>query len=183
MFIHRAGDVIPEIVSPVYPNIDYEDYSIYKILNGTCPSCGSLIEREEDKVGWRCIGGWKCREQLIASVLHFCSRGALNIKGMGDVIVRELVTTGLINKLSDIYTLTKDSLMTIPLVGELTANNLISEIEKSKQPDESKLLYAIGVPGYGLVNSSKAVEEYGGIGEFVLNCKHLSKAAKAFFKR
>jgi len=110
VIVRRAGDVIPEIVGVVIerrPKDVAAPFDLVAQLGGKCPVCGSAIEREEGEVDWRCSGGLFCAAQRKHAILHFASRRALDIEGLGDKIVDQLVDTALVRSLADIYALTQ----------------------------------------------------------------------------
>jgi DNA ligase (NAD+) len=150
--IRRAGDVIPEVLRAVdepgradRPPIAYPE---------TCPQCGAHLVREPnpddlDKVLIRCPDKLSCSAQARGAIRHFASRLAMDIEGVGEKIVDQLVTHGLVRRPSDLYALTKDQLVNLERMGELSATNLVSAIEASKARPLDRALMALGVPMVG----------------------------------
>jgi DNA ligase (NAD+) len=150
--IRRAGDVIPEVLRAVdepgradRPPIAYPE---------TCPQCGAHLVREPnpddlDKVLIRCPDKLSCSAQARGAIRHFASRLAMDIEGVGEKIVDQLVTHGLVRRPSDLYALTKDQLVNLERMGELSATNLVSAIDASKARPLDRALMALGVPMVG----------------------------------
>ncbi len=139
--VERAGDVIPEI-----KNVVEEDEGSFSMPE-SCPVCGSAVE-EEGKYHF-CTGGISCRAQLIRSVEHFCSKSAMDIEGFGEKVARKLVEEGLIESLADIYTIEKEDLISLEKFGEKSADNLLNQIENSKDSDLSRFIYGLGIRHVG----------------------------------
>lgn len=145
--VRRAGDVIPEVVSPV---IDRRPQNAKRIrLPKSCPVCGAEVIREEGEAAARCMGGLTCAAQQKESILHFASRRAMNIDGLGSKIVDQLVDTGLIKTVADLYILKIEDVEALERMGEKSAENLIQAIEKSKKTSFAKFLYALGIREVG----------------------------------
>lgn len=147
VIVRRAGDVIPEIVKPI---LDRRSSSVKKIkLPAHCPVCHSTVVQIEGESSARCEAGLVCPAQLIESIKHFVSRKAMDIDGLGIKWVEQLVQHDLIHSVADIYTLTKNDLLTLERMGEKSANNLIEAIEASKHTTFAKFLYALGIREVG----------------------------------
>ncbi len=142
--LSKAGDIIPEVVRVVKHNEDSDVYSIPDI----CPSCGSKTVREDGEAAVRCINP-ECPAQLLRNLIHFCSRDAMDIEGMGDAILEIFVEKGLIKNTPDIYTLKKDEIAAIDRMGDRSAQNLIDAAEKSKNNDLYRFIYALGIRHIG----------------------------------
>ncbi|PCI70373.1 MAG: DNA ligase (NAD(+)) LigA [Gammaproteobacteria bacterium] len=149
--IRRAGDVIPQIVSVVLDKRDVNASSI--IFPKVCPICQSPLEKEIDQAIYRCTGGLICSAQKTQSIIHFVSRKAMNIDGLGDKLVEVLCDKQLINSVADIYQLSKDDLIGLERMAEKSANNLLQAIEKSKQTSLAKVIYALGIREVGEVTA------------------------------
>ena len=143
--VRKAGDIIPEVLCVN----DHLADGIYEFPKA-CPSCGSQVIREEGEAAIRCINP-DCPAQLLRNLIHFCSRDAMDIEGLGPAIIETFVKCGLITKTEDIYALTSDKINDMQIEGfkEKSINNIISSIEKSKENDLSKLVFALGIRHIG----------------------------------
>ena len=143
--VRKAGDIIPEVLC-VNDHLADGIYEFPKV----CPSCGSQVIREEGEAAIRCINP-DCPAQLLRNLIHFCSRDAMDIEGLGPAIIETFVKCGLITKTEDIYALTFDKINDMQIEGfkEKSINNIISSIEKSKENDLSKLVFAFGIRHIG----------------------------------
>ena len=156
--LSKAGDIIPEVVRVVKHD---ESSPVYKIPD-TCPSCGSKTVREEGEAAVRCINP-ECPAQLLRNLIHFCSRDAMDIEGMGDAILEVFVEKGLIKNTPDIYTLKKEEIAAIDRLGEKSAQNLLDAAEKSKQNDLYRFIYALGIRHIGQKASKLLCDKFGNI--------------------
>lgn len=147
VIIRRAGDVIPEVVSVVLAKRPPFTTSI--LLPTLCPVCGSEVIQEEGEAIARCMGGLFCKAQLKRLMWHFSSRKAMHIEGLGAGLIDQLVEEGLVLCLSDLYKLEVSSLEKLPRMGQLSANNLLSALEKSKKTTLARFLYALGIREVG----------------------------------
>jgi DNA ligase (NAD+) len=164
--VRRAGDVIPEVVSVVLerrPANVGEPFDLYKRLAGKCPICGSDIARGEDEVDWRCSGGLFCPAQRKQAVLHFAQRRALDIEGLGDRIVEQLVDAGLIRTLPELYTLGIAKLTALERMGEKSAQNLVAGLEKSKRTTLARFLYGLGIRHVGETTAKDLAKHFGSL--------------------
>ncbi|MCK9430254.1 MAG: NAD-dependent DNA ligase LigA [Candidatus Omnitrophica bacterium] len=144
VLIERAGDVIPKVVKVV----EQKGKKPYNIPV-KCPACGEKIVKEkEEDVAYRCINS-DCPAQLERALLHFSSRDALDIEGMGEAVINQLVSLKLLKSLADVYKLKPDDLLKLELFKEKKANNLLSSIEKSKQQPLERLVFALGIRHVG----------------------------------
>ena len=146
VLIQRAGDVIPEVVR-VLPEFRSPESKPYRIPD-TCPVCHSRAVRLEGQAVKRCLNV-SCPARLKETIKHFASRNAMDIEGLGDRLVDELVTRGLVKSPADLYALKKDDLLTLPRMGEKSASKLIAAIERSKAVPTERFLYALGIPLVG----------------------------------
>lgn len=142
--IRKAGDIIPEIIKVVSHTENSQKYSLPSI----CPSCGAGVVREEDEAAVRCVNP-ECPAQLLRNLIHFCSRDAMDIEGMGDAVLEKLVAKGLLNSASEIYTLKKEDFMLLEGFKDKSSQNLVDAIENSKQNDLAKLVFALGIRHVG----------------------------------
>ncbi|MFN8644437.1 MAG: NAD-dependent DNA ligase LigA [Candidatus Binatia bacterium] len=144
--IEKAGDVIPRVVGPVIR--EGVARAAPWVMPTTCPVCGHDLRRDDDEVVWRC-GNSSCPARLRRSLEHFASRAAMNIEGLGEALVDQLVTAGLVRDAADLYALTAPQLEALERMGKKSAANLLAEIERSKQNDVWRLLYGLGIRHVG----------------------------------
>ncbi|MBQ3007024.1 MAG: NAD-dependent DNA ligase LigA [Clostridia bacterium] len=142
--IRKAGDIIPEVIKVVSHAENSEKYTLPTV----CPSCGANVIREEDEAAVRCVNP-ECPAQLLRNLIHFCSRDAMDIEGMGDAVLEKLVANGLLTKASEIYTLKKEDFMTLEGFKDKSSQNLVDAVEKSKSNDLAKLVFALGIRHVG----------------------------------
>ncbi|WP_269496272.1 NAD-dependent DNA ligase LigA [Castellaniella sp. S9] len=162
--VRRAGDVIPEIVGPVTAlrtgrEIEFDMRARYPV----CPVCGSAVERPEGEAVTRCTAGLFCPAQLKQTLWHAASRKALDIEGLGDKLIEQLVDGGRVRTLADLYGLTALELSTYPRMGSKSAANLIEAIDQSRRPPLSRLLYALGVRHVGETTARDLARHFGSI--------------------
>jgi len=149
--VRRAGDVIPEVARVVIERREGEPPEFQ--MPEHCPVCGSRVERDEGEAAFRCTGGLFCGAQRIRSIQHFASRKAIDIEGLGSKLVVQLVESGLVQSIADLYKLDRDQLIELERMGEKSADNLLVELERSKTPDLDRLLYALGIREVGEVTA------------------------------
>jgi DNA ligase (NAD+) len=140
--VERAGDVIPHVVTVIKEKRTGRERHFPPPK--TCPVCGSQVVREEGEVAYRCIG-LNCEAQVLEKIIHYASRGAMDIEHLGEKNVELLYTKGLIKHFVDLYKLKKEQLLELPRFAEKSAQNLIDAIEKSKKTTLSRFLYALGI--------------------------------------
>ncbi|KXA95316.1 hypothetical protein AKJ36_01045, partial [candidate division MSBL1 archaeon SCGC-AAA259I07] len=150
--VERAGDVIPEIEEVVEKSEG--EFS----MPNSCPVCGSDVV-EEGKYHF-CTGGISCPAQLIGSLQHFCSKAAMDIEGVGEKVARKLVEEGLIETVADVYSLTKDDLVELEKFGEKSADNLLGQIEESRETDLASFIYALGIRHVGRERARLLAENF-----------------------
>ena len=164
--VQKAGEIIPEIVSSVKEKRNGTE----QIFNfpETCPSCGEKLFYDNDDEGGaiRCQNP-SCPAQLERRIIHFASRDAMNIDGMGPAVVRDLIENGLISKVEDIYSLKKEDILTLPNKGQKSADNLIAAIEKSKTRGAARLLYAFGIRHIGYETAEALTQKFGSLDAFI----------------
>ncbi len=153
ILVRKAGDIIPEVVKLVKKNTD----SVFKIPLA-CPSCGSEIVKTEESA-LRCINP-ECPEQLTRNIIHFASRGAMNIDGLGESIVYQLAEKQLIKDVGDLYYLTFEQALTLEGFKDKSAKNLIAAIETSKQANLDKLIFAFGIRNIGEKAAALLAEKF-----------------------
>lgn len=144
VIIRKAGDIIPEVLSVVSHGENAVPYRIPDV----CPSCGGKVTREEGEAALRCCNP-DCPNQLLRNLIHFCSRDAMDIEGMGTAVLETFVNEGMIKTAADIYHLDKEKIASIERMGEKSADNLIAAAEKSKGNDLARLIYALGIRHIG----------------------------------
>jgi DNA ligase (NAD+) len=165
VIVRRAGDVIPEVVGVVVEKrpADAQRFDLYARLGGKCPVCGSEVTREEGEVDWRCSGGLFCGAQRKQAILHFAGRRAMDIEGLGDKIVDQLVDSGLIRTLPELYKLGVAKLNELDRMGEKSAQNLLANIEKSKKTTLARFLYSLGVRHVGETTAKDLAKHFGAL--------------------
>ncbi|MBQ3008956.1 MAG: NAD-dependent DNA ligase LigA [Oscillospiraceae bacterium] len=151
--VRKAGDIIPEVVRLAKKNTD----GIYKIPL-VCPSCGSTVEKT-DESALRCNNP-DCPQQLVRNLIHFASRNAMNIEGLGEAVVMQLAEKQLIKDVADIYFLTKEDALKLEGFKDKSANNLIKAIENSKSNNMDKLVFAFGIRNIGEKAARLLCEEF-----------------------
>jgi len=144
--VQRAGDVIPEVVK-VIPEMRTGREKKFR-LPEHCPVCGSEVYRPEGEAVARCTG-IACPAQLKESIIHFASRGAMNIEGLGEKIIEQLVDRGLVKDYADLYALTLDDLLTLERMGKKLGHNILTAIQNSKKTSLDRLIYALGIRHVG----------------------------------
>jgi DNA ligase (NAD+) len=166
VIVRRAGDVIPEVVGVVLerrPADVGEPLDLYKRLGGQCPICGSAIAREEGEVDWRCSGGLFCPAQRKQAILHFAQRRALDIEGLGDKLVDQLVDADVVRTLPDLYKLGLTSLNALDRMGDKSAQNLLAGLEKSKRTTLARFLYGLGIRHVGETTAKDLARHFGAL--------------------
>ncbi|NLL63133.1 MAG: NAD-dependent DNA ligase LigA [Ruminococcaceae bacterium] len=162
VIIRKAGEIIPEVVSVKEHDENSKQYYIPK----NCPSCNAEVYREEGEAAIRCTNP-ECPAQLVRFLIHFCSKVAMDIEGMGDAVVEVLVNEGLISNPADIYALKEEDIAKLERFGEKSARNLIFAIEKSKEKDLANLISAFGIRHVG-EKAAKLLSEYFGSMDAIL---------------
>jgi DNA ligase (NAD+) len=159
--VRRAGDVIPEVVSAVVAERKGAEKRI--LLPELCPVCQSAIERIEGEAVARCTGGLYCKAQRSEAIKHFASRKAMDIDGLGEKLVEQLVDAGLVDTVADIYSLQLDDLIALERMGEKSAENLLAAIKKSKTPTLARFIYALGIREVGEATAMNLAATYSDI--------------------
>ncbi len=148
--VRRAGDVIPQIVSVVEGNTSGSSSERAPIIfPDQCPDCGSDVAREEGEAVIRCIGGMACSAQLKAVIRHFASRKAMDIEGLGDKLIDQLVDDGLVGSVADIFRLSQPQLAALDRMGDKSSENLLASIDQSRSTTLPKFIYALGIREVG----------------------------------
>ncbi|MGG1291772.1 NAD-dependent DNA ligase LigA [Bacillus smithii] len=144
--IKKAGDIIPEVVRPIKERRKGEEKEFH--MPGHCPECGSELVRLDGEVALRCINP-KCPAQIREGLIHFVSRNAMNIEGLGEKVIAQLFREQLVKDVADIYQLTKDQLLQLDRMGEKSVSNLLKAIEDSKENSLERLLFGLGIRHVG----------------------------------
>jgi DNA ligase (NAD+) len=162
VIIEKAGDVIPRVVGPANPDAAYRPERW--VMPTACPICGSELKKPEDEAVWRCENS-SCPSKLRRGLEHFASRGAMNIEGLGEMLVGQLCEKGLIKSYADIYSLTQEQLESLERMGKKSAAKVLSELEKSKSNEVWRLLYALGIRHVGERGAQVLADHFGSIDE------------------
>ncbi len=158
VIVRRAGDVIPEVVRFI-PEYRHSDSKVF-CMPSHCPVCGSEVIKPEGEAVTRCIAGLYCKAQRKQAIIHFVSRKAMDINGLGEKIIEQLVDEELIHTPADLYQLTHNQLQKLERMGEKSAQNAIQSLEKSKQTTFARLLFALGIREVGEVMAQTLTEHY-----------------------
>lgn len=159
VIIRRAGDVIPEVVGVVVEK--RPDRTEPWTMPTQCPVCGSEVERAEDEAAYHCLGGLYCAAQRMGALEHFASRGAMDIEGLGEKLVSQLIEEGLVSTVADLYGLTREQLAKLDRMGEKSAQNVVDAIEASKNTTLPRFLFALGISQVGDVTAKALSAHYG----------------------
>jgi len=159
--VRRAGDVIPEVARVM---LDRRDRELPEFeMPDTCPVCGSAVERQESEAVARCTGGLFCAAQRKQSLMHFASRRAMNIEGLGEKLIDQLVENGQVESIADLYRLTREDLAALERMGEKSAGNVVTEIERSRTPELGRFLFALGIREVGEVTAQSLARQFGSL--------------------
>lgn len=151
VIVRRAGDVIPQITSVVKSDSNVEEL----VFPSICPACGSEVEVVKDTVVRRCVAHSTCPAQRLATLTHFVSKASMDIDGLGEQTLEDMIDGGIISDISDLYYLTKNAIMGLPRIGEKTADNILQSIERSKKVKLHKFLHALGMRGVGIGTATR----------------------------
>jgi DNA ligase (NAD+) len=166
VIVRRAGDVIPEVVGVVLERRPVDAGPVFDmnaLLGGQCPVCGSRIVREEGEVDWRCSGGLFCAAQRKQALLHFAGRRAMDIEGLGDKVVEQVVDGGIVRTLPELYRLGVAKLAALERMGEKSAANLVAAIEKSKATTLARFLFGLGIRHVGEATAKDLARHFGAL--------------------
>lgn len=161
VIVRRAGDVIPEVVSAVVSDRQPGNRDIE--LPARCPECDSPVERLSGVAVAKCTGGFNCPAQRREALKHFVSRKAMNIDGLGEKIIDQLLERNLVNWPSDLYALSREQLLDLDLVKDKKADNILQALEQSKQTSLGRFLFALGVPEVGETTAEQLAVHFGSI--------------------
>ncbi|MEC8859386.1 MAG: NAD-dependent DNA ligase LigA [Pseudomonadota bacterium] len=171
VILRRAGDVIPKIVkvvngslkgtegfTDVNPSVPFKDIT----MPATCPACDSPVEKDGE-VLYRCTGGLVCPAQRKESLRHFCSRAAMDIEGLGEKLVDQLVEANMVHTVADVFTLSKEQLLSLERMGDKSADNLLNAINKAKSTTLPRLLFALGIREVGEATALALATHFGSL--------------------
>jgi DNA ligase (NAD+) len=147
VIVRRAGDVIPEIVSAVLSQ--RQKGAKQAVMPDTCPVCGSEVSRAEGQAAYRCNGGLVCAAQRKEAIRHFASRKAMDIEGLGEKLIEQMVDLGMVASIADLYHLELEQVSGLERMAEKSATNLLRALDKSRQTTLSRLIYALGIREVG----------------------------------
>lgn len=157
--VEKGGDVIPEVVKAVADRRTGAEREFR--MPEKCPECGADVVRLEGESAYRCVGGMACPAQVRESILHFASRDAMDIEGMGPSLVAQLIDAGLVKTVADIYDLKLEDVAALERMGKKSAENLLSAIEKSKSHPLHRLVFALGIRHVGERSARDLAEHFG----------------------
>ncbi len=160
VIVRKAGDIIPEILKSI-PAKRNGTEKVF-MMPDVCPKCGSPISRKDGEAAYRCTGE-SCPAQLIRRLIHFVSRDAMNIDGCGEAQIIQLVENNIIKNAADIYYITKEQLLELDRMGDKSADNLLTAIEKSKLAGLARLIFALGIHHIGKTAAESLASHYGNI--------------------
>jgi DNA ligase (NAD+) len=166
VIVRRAGDVIPEVLGVRLPDeaarLAHEARPRIELVPA-CPVCGGKVERVEGEVIARCTNGLSCRAQLHGALIHFVGRKAMDIEGLGEKLLAQLIDTGRVASAADIYTLTTEELAGLERMGEKSAANVVEAIAHSKQSSFQRFLFALGCPQIGETTARDLARHFGSL--------------------
>ena len=154
--VRKAGDIIPEVIGVTHHAEDAEPYTMPTV----CPSCGAPVVHLEDEAALRCVNP-ECPAQALRNIIHFASRDAMDIEGLGEAVATQLVEKELVHSAADIYTLTREQLLELDKFKEKSADNLLQAITASKQNNLDKLLFGFGIRNIGDKAAALLAEHFG----------------------
>lgn len=161
VIVRRAGDVIPEVLKVLIEKRPAHA-KVFK-MPSICPICGSDVEREQGEAVIRCSGGLYCSAQQIQAIIHFASRRAMNIDGLGDKLIEQLVEKELINNVSDLFNVTQEQLSELDRMAEKSATNIIEALDKSKEITLDRFIYALGIREVGDATARSLANHFGSL--------------------
>lgn len=156
--LRKAGDIIPEVVRVVAHRTDATPVT----LPDVCPSCGAAVSREDGEAALRCTNP-ECPAQQIRHLIHFASRDAMDIEGLGPAVIEQLVAAGLVTHIDDLYRLSRDEVAAIDRMGEKSADNLLAAVEASKQQELARVLFGLGIRHIGQKAAKLLSDRFGSI--------------------
>lgn len=163
--VERGGDVIPKVVKVIEDKEHPRGHRHFQ-MPARCPECGGHIVRTEGEADHRCVNA-NCPAKLRESILHFASRGVMNIEGMGDALVSQLLERGLVRNVADIYDLTEENLLSLERMGKKSAQNVLDEIDRSKKLPLERVIYGLGIRMVGERTAQFLAEHFGSLDELM----------------
>ena len=157
--VERGGDVIPKVTRVVEDKNHPRGHKLFEMPT-KCPECGTHVVRTEGEVDYRCVNA-NCPAKLRETILHFASRGVMNIEGMGDALVNQLTDRGLVRNVADIYKLTKSDLLSLERMGDKSAQNVLDEIDNSRKLPLERVIYGLGIRFVGERTAQFLAEHFG----------------------
>lgn len=169
--IRKAGEIIPEVVR----SVSHQPGSVPYRIPERCPACGEAAVREEGEAALRCINPF-CPATLLKNLIHFASRDAMNIDGLGPAVMEQLVEAGMVRDEADLYHLDREALIGLERMGEKSADNLLAAIERSKQNDLALLLFALGIRNVGKKGAELICERFPEINQIMAaSCEEITE--------
>lgn len=159
VIVRRAGDVIPQVVSVVTERRPADARPV--VFPSVCPVCGSATERAEEEAVVRCMGGLVCGAQQKAAIRHFVSRRAMDVDGLGDKLVEQLVDEHLVENVAGLYHLQKEQLLGLERMGDKSADNLLAALEQSKATSLPRFIFALGIREVGEATALNLARHFG----------------------
>jgi DNA ligase (NAD+) len=159
--VERGGDVIPKVTRVIDDANHPRGHRSFHMPDN-CPVCGGHVVRAEGEADHRCVNQ-KCPAKLRETILHFASRGVMNIDGMGDALVNQLTDRGMVKDIADIYKLTKDKLLSLERMGDKSAENILREIDNSKKLPLERVIYGLGIRFVGERTAQFLAEHFGSL--------------------
>jgi DNA ligase (NAD+) len=163
--VERGGDVIPKVVKVVDDKEHPRGHKHFKMPE-RCPVCGGHVVRTEGEADHRCVNA-NCPAKVRETILHFASRGVMNIEGMGDALVNQLVDKGKVRSVADLYDLTKKDLLELERMGDKSAQNVLDEIEASKKLPLERVIYGLGIRFVGERTAEFLAQHFGSLDDLI----------------
>lgn len=161
VIVRRAGDVIPEVVAPIVERRDGNERPF--VMPGSCPVCGSHVVRGEDEAISRCSGGLFCPAQRKQALIHFAGRRAIDIDGLGDKLIEQLVDAAIVRTPADLYRLGIVKLANLARMGEKSASNLLAAIDRSRHTTLARFIFALGIRNVGETTAKDLARHFGSL--------------------
>ena len=182
VIVRRAGDVIPEVLGVSLPDetarIAHEGRPKIELV-ASCPVCGGKVERVEGEVVARCTNGLSCRAQLHGALIHFVGRKAMDIEGLGEKLLAQLIDTGRVKSPADLYTLTAEELAGLERMGEKSAANVVEAIAHSRDTSFARFLFALGCPQIGETTARDLARQFGQVEALIAAAARDAEHARA----
>ncbi len=163
--VERGGDVIPKVAKVIEDKDHPRGHKIFHMPD-KCPVCGTKVVKTEGEVDYRCVNA-NCPAKLLGTILHFASRGVMNIDGMGESLVNQLIERGLVKNVADIYGLAKKDLLGLERFADKSAQNILDEIEKSKKLPLERVIYGLGIRMVGERTAQFLGEHFGSMDDLM----------------